>query len=646
MITRFSIDTECYADFKNCFAGCLASARRRVLACVLCLVFVVSGCSGRMFSGHTEDGERMGVHEFQESLLNEEIGRVKEQEFSIPSSAEAHYEFLRGELAAQDGDLDECRKHFEKAAEIETGAAPTLRTRLAELYVRDGQLENALAQLETVRANNEGDASGKNLSVNSDRLVVLQLRAGVLASLGRTAEAIDAYKELLQMLSNHQLEQEEIFVLLASLLAQEKRVGEAVGMLEQFVASQSKSVFGHYYLARLYEASGNVSQADIAYKKAVALGINSDTIILDYVRFLGGQKRYDEAFALCNKVLENAPEHLLARRMRAQLLLSQNKLEEAQKELEKLGELEEDATSTQFKIAIIKIERGDIDGAIVDLNLLLANSPDYSLARYYLATAYLRKEKFDEAAVELEKIAPSAQNYVQARLHLAYILQARKRTAEALRVLYEAGEHVKDNEQLIVFSAELLRDTGDLAGAIERMEKAGEINPKSDKYKFRLGVYYDELKQRDKSIQAMRSAINLNPQNADALNYLGYMLVENDNRLDEAIDLINRAVAIDPQNGYFVDSLGWAYYKLNKYQEALSYLERAVSLVPDDAVILEHLAWARFKVGNTDLALEVAKRAVVLAPKSDDKHVAERLQKLIQALQSGASEQEKRANAN
>jgi Tfp pilus assembly protein PilF len=89
--------------------------------------------------------------------------------------------------------------------------------------------------------------------------------------------------------------------------------------------------------------------------------------------------------------------------------------------------------------------------------------------------------------------------------------------------------------------------------------------------------------------RAMETALSLDPHHADALNYLGYSYAERDMKIDQALSLTKRAVALKPENGYYVDSLGWAFYKSGLLSEALTEIKRAVSLVGDDPVIYEHL---------------------------------------------------------
>lgn len=127
---------------------------------------------------------------------------------------------------------------------------------------------------------------------------------------------------------------------------------------------------------------------------------------------------------------------------------------------------------------------------------------------------------------------------------------------------------------------------------------------------FHLGATYDKLNRFDDLIRQMEKTIQLDSNHANALNYLGYTYAEKGIHLNEAIDLINRALVIRPDDGYFVDSLGWAYYKKGKIQEALDALNRAVSLVPEDPVIHEHLGELYLKQNRLDLAKEAWARSL------------------------------------
>jgi Flp pilus assembly protein TadD len=162
------------------------------------------------------------------------------------------------------------------------------------------------------------------------------------------------------------------------------------------------------------------------------------------------------------------------------------------------------------------------------------------------------------------------------------------------------------------------------------------LEPSNDRMFFTLGALYDEAKDKENTITAMRRAIELNPQNAAALNYLGYTFAEQGVRLDEAEDLVRRALDLEPNEGFYVDSLGWVYYQRGEYGTAIQHLETAVELSGDDPTISEHLGDAYEKVERTNDALRLYRRALGFA---EEEEQIDRLRKKISALERPAKTQ-------
>src|SRR5262249_19085348 len=187
-----------------------------------------------------------------------------------------------------------------------------------------------------------------------------------------------------------------------------------------------------------------------------------------------------------------------------------------------------------------------------------------------------------------------------------------------------------DSADLVGLLASMYREKGDLPEAIALMHQMVERTPNNDKFHFTLGALYDEAKNRDAAISEMRTAIELNPQNAAALNYLGYTFAEMGVQLDEAEDLIRRALALDPTDGFYVDSLGWVYYQRGDYQKAVEQLERALELAGEDATISEHLGDAYRQTGRSQEALRLYQDALT---RSKEKEQVERIKGKIQVLE-------------
>ncbi len=161
-----------------------------------------------------------------------------------------------------------------------------------------------------------------------------------------------------------------------------------------------------------------------------------------------------------------------------------------------------------------------------------------------------------------------------------------------------------------------------LKRGLEKIQNAEGIH-------FQIGALYDKMGAFDKMVAEMKEVLRLNPNHADALNYLGYSYSERNIHLEEALKLIQKAMELKPNMGYITDSLGWVYYKLGDYKRAVTELEKANQLTPDDSMITEHLADSYVKLSRVEKAIEFYEKALKLDPKSDQK---ERLQKKIQEL--------------
>jgi tetratricopeptide (TPR) repeat protein len=144
--------------------------------------------------------------------------------------------------------------------------------------------------------------------------------------------------------------------------------------------------------------------------------------------------------------------------------------------------------------------------------------------------------------------------------------------------------------------ADALDMSGDAKGAVTVLENARRQDAGSVDLLFRLAAAYDRVKKFDQAERALRQVLAQDPNHADALNYLGYMLAERGTRLDEAITLINKALTIEPDNPSFLDSLGWAYVKDAKLGDARAPLERAAQALPTTSVIQDHLAELYFRL--------------------------------------------------
>ena len=143
---------------------------------------------------------------------------------------------------------------------------------------------------------------------------------------------------------------------------------------------------------------------------------------------------------------------------------------------------------------------------------------------------------------------------------------------------------------------------------------------------FYYGAACERAGDSDKAASLFHQSLQLNPENHAACNYLGFMWADKGVHLEEALELIQNAVKMAPDNGAYIDSLGWVLFKLGRTEEALMQLRRAIELIKDDAILFDHLADVLLKLGKTDEALTSLRRANELEPAN--KEISEKLQQL------------------
>jgi tetratricopeptide (TPR) repeat protein len=140
--------------------------------------------------------------------------------------------------------------------------------------------------------------------------------------------------------------------------------------------------------------------------------------------------------------------------------------------------------------------------------------------------------------------------------------------------------------------------------------------PDRDDLLFNLAIAYEKLGKREEMISTLKKTIEINPDHADALNYLGYTYAEKAEHLDEAMTLIKKALRIKPDSGYIIDSLAWAYYQKGMYHEALKEMQKAVKLISDDPTMLEHFGDIYLKLSKKSKTKEQWLKSLEQDPKN------------------------------
>jgi Tfp pilus assembly protein PilF len=196
-------------------------------------------------------------------------------------------------------------------------------------------------------------------------------------------------------------------------------------------------------------------------------------------------------------------------------------------------------------------------------------------------------------------------NDPQIRASLALLLGENQQTDEAVKLLEPGLNGSKEDRDIYLDLSQVYergRRYSDAEQAARKAESFATDPQDNETAWLMLGAVYERQKQYDKAEEEFKKVLDVNPKNAQVLNYYGYMLADRGVRLDEAHDLIRRAVDMEPLNGAYLDSLGWVYFKQNKLEEAESMLRKAVEHEPHDPTIRSHLGDVYAKQGHMDQA--------------------------------------------
>lgn len=246
------------------------------------------------------------------------------------------------------------------------------------------------------------------------------------------------------------------------------------------------------------------------------------------------------------------------------------------------------AMGVTMRLASAHMALGQQDAAISLLDKARAARPDPMMDAYLMQTLIVGR-RFDRAITLGQDIRAARPSDLQVGRLLAQAYLGANRADEAVAILEEERKRRPEDPSVTLALATTLADAGREPQAMALLAEAEPTFRDQVVYWFQRGAILERFARRPEAKQAFRKALEVEPAHAPTLNYLGYMLVEDGGPLDEAVRLIEKAVGSDPDNGSYLDSLGWAYFKQGKPAQARKHLERAADLSKENSVIQDHL---------------------------------------------------------
>jgi tetratricopeptide (TPR) repeat protein len=398
----------------------------------------------------------------------------------------------------------------------------------------------------------------------------------------------------------------------------------------------SFEIFREYHEALIAAVGNDEPDATKAFTAAYQLDKNTLRLVDAYGRFLSQHGQNEEAIRAYETFDVVLPDHPIVQTALVDL--------KAGKKLEPLIKTpEQGAAEVLYGLGAAGSRQGDELAALLYLRLSLYLDSNNSLATLMLGDFYERMKQFEEAIDIYEAVPEADPLRLTADIETAQVLESLNRTDEAMKYLDKIANQHPANQDILSALGNLQRAHKHYADAVTTYTKALDQSKKADKanwplYYFR-GICYEREKNWPPAEADFKHALQLYPDQPLVLNYLAYSWLDQGMHLDEAFPMLRRAVELRPTDGYIVDSLGWADYKLGHYDDAVKELERAVDLKPSDPVINDHLGDAYWRVGRKLEAHFQWNHARDLNPEPED------LPKILQKIEHGLNAEGKPAAA-
>jgi len=531
--------------------------------------------------------------------------------------AEGLAQFVEGERLEEMGEIDRALEAYQKVLNVDPGEVD-LALHVADMLSRQGDYPLAIDVLkDAIKAKPREPSPYLQLSLIYAR-DLKKLNQGLnyaIQALALDPKNIDAYQRIF-----------EIQVAIG-------QPQKAIETLNEAERVQSKDPAFWIQLGKLYASvifksdakptPEEVQRVNGLFKKAAGLAGNDPNVFKDVADYFAASEQISEALPFYVKVLELEPDDINAREKLASGFVLTNKWPEA----------------------------------IATLQELIKSNPEKSEAYELLAGVFEDEGRAFEREKQPEKaksdFAKAAQNYQQSLLinpsratnylHLAELLLGRlKDSAHAVEILQDARRHFPNAPEMTYYLAIALRESKQPQAAVTTFEEAlheAELSASeivTARFYFDYGATAEQAGLYDKAADLFKKSIAMDPANAaEAYNYLGFMWADHNLHLDEAEEMIRRALEMDPNNGAYLDSLGWLYFRKAKFDQALQELLLAAQNLPTpDAVVFEHIGDAYSKLNQMMQALDYWQKAVLLDP--TNKKLAQKIENAKTKVSKGS----------
>jgi tetratricopeptide (TPR) repeat protein len=369
----------------------------------------------------------------------------------------------------------------------------------------------------------------------------------------------------------------------------------AVAAIDRLAGPDWYAIFKDLHAGMIYDLAGNQKEAGKRFERAYKLDSSALRVVEAYGSWLSRNASAKQALGIYEAFDKVLPRHPL-------VVEAMNHLKSGEKLPPLAATAQAGAAEALYGLGASLGRRGGEDLGLVYLQLSLYLSPNHPLALLSLADLYESLKKPALAIKAYERVSASSPLHRNAAIQMAANLDTLERADEAEKHLDALIKEHPDDIEAIMALGNVQRGHKKFAECADVYSKGVATIAQPEKANWVLfyfrGICFERSHQWPKSEADLKKALELFPEQPHVLNYLGYSWVDQGVNLDQGMDMIKRAVQQRPDDGYIVDSLGWAYFRIGNYEEAVKQLERAIELKPEDPTINDHLGDAYWRIGR------------------------------------------------
>ena len=436
-----------------------------------------------------------------------------------------------------------------------------------------------------------------------------EARQAIIAALIRAGRPRDSFPHVDALMTMEDSGPDSGLRLISSLLGREQDIRAALVVMEHVVSQDGGNAGAWLVYGQLALRASDLDTAASAIDKALGLRPAWVDAVLLRARVLQLRGGNPEAYAYLGKAVEETPDDVRLRLAYARLAMDEKQFEMALQQYEYLVGLAPDNDELKYTLGLLLLQMQRVDEAESYLKQIHTRGARFDDVNFYLGWIGEYRNNVQEAIDYYQAVSGGA-NYLEAGVRSA-ILMAREGDVKGARAQLEKlrREAPAHERRISLVEGEILRGSEQYEEAMKVYDAALEKAPDDEGLLYARAILAEKMDRLDLMEQDLLRIIQQDPDNADALNALGYTLADRTERYEEAYEYIKRALELSPDNHAILDSMGWVLYRLGKYDEAIKFLRQSLSMKADYEVAA-HLGEVLWVSGAQEEALEVWNQAL------------------------------------